>query len=176
MSYVIDFIKTKKLDFDNVYNLLEGTVNPTSEIFIGTELMNKIVQEIEELGFEFEMFKSETEDHCELNFSTYQVAMFNTEIAISLPYWDSNINEGTNKEIKQIINILLENGFSGFDSQTEEFITEAYQFKSIFSEAQTHVNQNENSHPSVDYSLYLGLGIGLVLLCVIIWKTINKKR
>ena len=177
MSYSIDFIKTKNLNFDNIYDLLETTdPNPENEIFIEKELMNKIITELKEIGLEFEICEGKDRDYFELNFPTYQVSMFNSEIAISIPYWDQNSNEGISMEVKQITNTLIENGFTGFDSQTEEFITEQYEFQTAFTESKTVVDNHMNSvtqSKSGNTWIYLGVGLGILIIGIVIWRIIK---
>lgn len=177
MSYSIDFIKTKKLNFDNVYDLLETTdPNPQNEIFIDKELMNKIITELKQLGLNFETFEGNDRDYYELNFDTYQVSMFNSEIAISIPYWDENSSDGINIEIKQITNVLIDNGFTGFDSQTEEFITEKYEFQTAFTESKTVVDNHlnpENQQQKGNTLMFWGIGLGILIIGFIIWKMIK---
>ena len=177
MSYSIDFIRTKNLNFDNVYELLETTdPSPENEIFIDKGLMNKIITELKELGLEFEIFEGKDRDYFELNFPTYQVSMFNSEIAISIPYWDENSNEGINKELKLITNILIENGFTGFDSQTEEFISQQYEFQTAFTESKTVVDNHINSmtqNESGNTWIYLGIGLGILIIGIVILRMIK---
>ena len=142
MSYSLDFIKTTTLNFDNVYELLENTdPNPEEDIYINRDLKDKIIAELKEIGLEFEVEDISQKDYYELNFPSYQVSLFNSEICISLPYWDENSKDAINKEVKQIINILLKNGFLGFDTQTEQFLTESYEIQGSFSKIQTFINR-----------------------------------
>ncbi len=178
MSYDLAFIKTKNLNFDNVYDLLETTEpDPENEIFIDKGLMNKIISEIKSLGLDFEIFEGKNRDYYELNFPSYQVSMFNSEIAISLPYWDENENKNINSEIEQITNILLSNGFTGFDSQTEEFISVPFEVQSTFVESKNVIDNHMNlESPGHKYSatMYVGIIIGVLIIGVLIWKVLTK--
>lgn len=171
MSQDITFIRTQNLDLENVYRFLETEVTQDDEHFVSKDLMNKLIVEIKELGFDFEVFDYKNEDGCELNFATYQVAMYNSEITISVPYWDENSSEKIDKEIKQITNVLIENGFSGFDSQTEEFITQKYQFKTAFTESKTVVdNHLILKKEKGNTTMYIGVSLCVLLIGYLVWK------
>jgi len=177
MSYDIYFIKKKDLNTDNVYDILE-TTEPKSdnEIFISKDFMITLIEQIKSEKLEFEIFEGKNEDYFELNFPTYQLSMFNSQIAISLPYWDENSNDGINKEIKQITKVLLNNELKGFDPQTEEFITVPYKFQKSFTETKTVVDNHINSETQSQNGnnlMYLGIGLGVVILGLIIWKMIK---
>ena len=102
--------------------------------------------------------------------------MFNSQVAISLPYWDENSNDGVNKEIKQITNVLLSNDLKGFDPQTEGFITEQYEFQKTFTETKTVVAnhmKSETQGQNGNNLLYAGVGLGVLILGFLIWKMIK---
>src|SRR5690606_4945909 len=114
------------------------------------------------------------EDYLELNFPTYQVSMFDSQFAISVPYWDSNSDDAINNEIKIITNTLLDNGFTGYDPQTEEFIVTKYEFKKNFSESKTVVDKTLNNQPDNSSNLkYIGIGIAIIIVGIIIWKLLK---
>ena len=165
------------MNSDNVYDILEMTEpNSDNEIFISKDLMKSIIEQLKSEGLEFETFEGKDEDYFELNFPTYQLSMLNSQVAISLPYWDENSNDGVNKEIKQITNMLLSNDLKGFDPQTEEFITEPYEFQKAFTETKTAVDNHINSETQTQNGnnlMYLGIGLGVLILGLIIWKMIK---
>lgn len=177
MSYDIAFIKTKNLNIDNVYDLLEATEpSPEHEIYIDNDLMNKLILDIKNIGIKFEIFEGKNRDHFELNFPTYSVSIFRSEVAISVPYWDENSDTDVNLEIKRITNILLENGFTGFDSQTGEFITEPYSFQSTFTESKSIVDTHfkNSSATNNNYIKYFGFLIGVIVVGYLIWRYLIK--
>ena len=177
MSYDIYFIKKKDLDSENVYDILETTEpNPDNEIYISKDFMKSLIEELKSEGLEFVIFEGKDEDYFELNFPTYQLSMFNSQLAISLPYWDENSSEGINKEIKQITNVFLKNDFTGFDPQTEEFITEPYEIEKTFTEAKSVVDnhlKSESQQSSGNNLMYLGIGLGVLIIGLIVWKLIK---
>ena len=178
MSYDLYFVRKKDLNPQNVNDILETTEpNPDNEIFISKTLMKSITEELRSDGFKFEIFKGQDEDYFELNFPTYQIAMFNSQIVISMPYWDENSSEDVNKEIKKITNVLLKNDLKGFDPQTEEFITEPYEFENTFSQTKTFTENHSVPKPEQsngENMIYWGVGLGLVIVGLIIWKLFNK--
>ena len=126
MSYDIYFTKMKDLNLENIYSSLSATPTASDDFFISKNLMRKLKSILNKKGLRFELFESETEDVIELTFEkTYQLSMFNSQIAISLPFFYSpKADYEINKEVKIITDVLIENGFSGFDAQTEKFIHE----------------------------------------------------
>lgn len=177
MSYDIYFIKKKDLNSENIYDILETTEpKPNDEIYISKDFMKSLIAEMKSEGLEFEIFEGKEEDYFELNFPTYQLSMFNSQIAVSLPYWDENSSDGINKEIKQISNVFLENGFTGFDPQTETFITEPYEFQNTFTETETVVNnhlKSESQQSNGNTLMYLGIGLVVLIIGFLIWKMIR---
>jgi hypothetical protein len=180
VSYELYFIKKKNLNPENANSILESTEpSESDDFFVSKDLMLKLKSELKEKGLNFEIFKSKTEDYVELNFPTYQISMFNSQIAISLPYWDSNSDDGINKEIKIITNVLIENGFTGFDPQTEEIISKKYEFQKTFTETKTvvdeHLNANKNLNSDNSNSIkIIGIILGIVLIGIVIWKLIKR--
>ncbi|MBK7668783.1 MAG: hypothetical protein IPJ32_16475 [Sphingobacteriaceae bacterium] len=173
MSYDIYFIKSKALSVDNVDNILESEVKSSDEHYISKELMISIKNSLSSQGLKFEAFEQADKNYIELNFQTYQVSMFDSQIAISVPYWDSNKNDGINKEIKLITNVLLDNGFTGYDQQTGEFITTKYQFQKSFSESKTVVDSSLKEKSESKTLTYLGIGLGLVLVVFLVWRMLK---
>lgn len=177
MSYDIYFIKKKDLNTENVYDVLETTEpKPDNEIYISKDFMKSLIEQLKSEGLEFEIFEGKDEDYFELNFPTYQLSMFNSQLAISLPYWDENSSEGINKEIKQITNVFLKNDFTGFDPQTEEFITEPYEFQKAFTETKSVVDdhlKSESQQSSGNNLMYFGIGLGILIIGLIVWKMIK---
>jgi len=174
MSYKIYFINKKDLNSENVYNILEVTEpNPKNEIYISKYFMKSLIEQLKSKGLEFKIFQDKDEDYFELNFPNYQLSMFNSQIVISLPYWNENSNEGINKEIKQITNVFLKNDFIGFDPQTEEFISEPFEFQKTFTETKTIVDNHlktEIQPSSGKNTVYLGIGLGMLIIVIIVWK------
>jgi hypothetical protein len=177
MSYDIYFIKKKDLNTENVYDVLETTEpKPDNEIYISKDFMKSLIEQLKSEGLEFEIFEGKDEDYFELNFPTYQLSMFNSQLAVSLPYWDENSSEGINKEIKQITNIFLKNDLTGFDPQTEEFITEPYEFQKTFTETKSVVDnhlKSESQQSTGNNLMYLGIGLGILIIGLIVWKMIK---
>ncbi|MFN3194406.1 MAG: hypothetical protein ACE364_00475 [Chlorobiota bacterium] len=177
MSYDIYFLKKKDLNLDNVYDIMQTSEpKPDNEIFISKDLMKSLIKQLKSEGLVFEIFEGKNEDYFELNFSTYQLSMFNSQIAISLPFWDENSNDAVNKEVKQLTNVLLSNDLKGFDPQTEEFITEPYEFHMTFTDTKKVVDNylNSKSHVRSGNSLmYLGVVLVILILGLLIWKLLK---
>lgn len=175
MSYAIYFIKKKDLSLENIGSVLETTdPKPDNEIFLSKDFNKSLIGALESLGLKFETFEGK---HFELNFPSYQVSMFDSQIAISLPYWDANAAYTINQEVKQISNVFLTNGLTGFDPQTGEFILEEYEVQPAFVETKTSIEKHlklPSQQQSSNSLKYLGLGLGIILLSFFIWKMINR--
>jgi hypothetical protein len=174
MSYDIYFIKRKDLTSNNIETILESDVSKNDQHFVGKQIMIEIKDKLIQQGLKFEVFEKTDEDYLELNFPTYQVSMFNSQFAISVPYWDSNSNDGINNEIKIITNTLLDNGFTGYDPQTEEFIVAKYEYKKSFTESKTVVDKTLNTQTENSFNYkYVGIGIAILVIGIVIWKLIK---
>jgi hypothetical protein len=178
MSYDIYFVKKKNLTHENVWDVLEILEpTPDNEIYISKDLMISIVDTLQAKGLKFEIFERDDEDYLELNFPSYQVSMFNSQIVILLPYWDENGEDGIDKEVKLITNVLLDNDLQGFDPQTEEFITERYEFKETFTETKSVVDEHFSTQPETKNGNNLtqvGFGLGVLIIGFVIWKMLSK--
>jgi hypothetical protein len=174
MSYDIYFIKRKDLTSKNIETILESDALKTDKHFVSKQQMIELKDILIQQGLKFEVFEKPNEDYLELNFPTYQVRMFNNQFAISIPYWDSNSNDGINNEIKIITNTLLDNGFTGYDPQTEKFIVAKYEFKKTFSETKSVVDKTLSNKPENNFNYkYVGIGIAILVIGIIIWKLIK---
>ena len=159
---------------DNIETILESDALETDKHFVSRQQMMALKDELLQQGLKFEVFENPGEAYLELNFPTYQVSMFNSQIVVSVPYWDSNVHDGIHAEIKSIANTLLDNGFTGYDPQTEEFIVSKYAFQQRFTESKTVVDKTLNPQADVkpNYA-YVGLGIAVIVIGIIIWKLLR---
>ena len=68
----------------------------------------------------------------------------------------------------------MDNGFTGYDPQTEEFIVTKYEFKKNFSESKTVVDKTLKNHTdnNLNYK-YIGVGIAVIIIGIIIWKLLK---
>lgn len=174
MSYDIYFIKRKDLTSNNIETILESDVSKNDQHFISKKIMLEIKDKLIKQGLKFEVFEKTDQDYLELNFPTYQITMFNGQFAISVPYWDSNSDDGINNEIKIITNTLLDNGFTGYDPQTGEFIVTKYEFKKNFSESKAVVDKTLKIHTDNNVSYkYIGIGVAVIVIGIIIWRLLK---
>ena len=174
MSYDIYFIKRKDLNKKNIQKLLENDAQKTDIHFVSKKEMIEIKDLLLKKGLKFEVFEEKEEDYTELNFPTYQIMMFNNQFAFSLPYWDQNSSEGINNEIKEITNLLIERGFTGYDPQTEKFIKTKYEISDSFKTTKTTIYKNVNKEGTNKMDLsYVGILIAIVVIAMIIRKIIR---
>ncbi len=142
MSYDLYFVKSKKLTLENVDEFLADDASESDEHFISKALMKEIRETLENNGLSFKTCEGEAGDSWELNFETYQVSMFHSQIAISLPYWDINSSDTIGNEVKLISKGLFEKGFTGCDPQTSKFYTDL----AAFSTEVNQINEQVNEH------------------------------
>jgi hypothetical protein len=175
MSYDIYFIKRNDLTSKNIETILESDALKTDKHFVSKQKMLELKDKLIQQGLKFEVFEKPNEEYVELNFPTYQVCMFNNQFVISVPYWDSNNNDGINNEIKIITNTFLDNGFTGYDPQTEEFIVSKYEVEKTFTESKSVVDKTLNTQTENFNYTYVGIGIGIAILIIgiIIWKLVK---
>lgn len=182
MSYDITFIrKSDSVTLDNINSILEDTdVESTDFDFLSLEFKNELIKQLKDEGLKFEIFQAKegtSSNYFELNFPTYQVVLFDNQISISVPYWDDNTSEQVNKEVKAISNILLDNGFIGYDPQIGKLITEKFDFKDNFTASQEmvkgHLNQENNESVSTPQVAIIFL---IVVVAFLLFKAMKLFR
>ncbi|MEQ1605504.1 MAG: hypothetical protein ABL999_11615 [Pyrinomonadaceae bacterium] len=172
MSYDIYFIKSDGLSSENIDEYLETEVSDTDQHFISKALMNEVKVELAANGLSFETFEGKQDDYVELNLETYQISMSNSQIAVSLPYWDINSSDAIDIEVKLISKVLIERGFTGYDPQTGKCFTEPTTFLTEFS--RTNENVKEHFPPQVsnektsEFWRLIKLGVIFVLAFLLI--------
>lgn len=173
MSYDLSFIYKTKIDLNNVWDILETNVSETDEHYISAELRKQLSHDLQELG-RFEVFQSD--EHLELTSETCQISIFESAVSLSIPYWDVNESSHVSNEIKEITNLLIDHDFTGFDAQTEQFITEKYVVKDSFTQSKEIVDEGllPNTDKSHNKKTYTYIGIGFILLVLFIWVRMKK--
>ncbi|MGQ0541769.1 MAG: hypothetical protein ACT4O9_07960 [Blastocatellia bacterium] len=172
MSYDLYFIKSKRLSSENIDEFLEEEAAEDDEHFISNALKNEIRVTLKDNGLVFETFEGKEDDYLELNFESYQISMFNSQIAVSLPYWDVNSSDVIGNEIQLISKALFEKGFTGYDPQTSKFFVEAACFSAQFDQSNKRVNEYfspdlNSKEPSRSWRL-VKFGIGFFVLVLLI--------
>lgn len=142
MSYDIYYFRSSHVSAENVDDFLEADVAESDPNFISRSLMQEIKKDLENHGLVFETFEKEDEDYLELNFDTYQICISNSEIFVSLPYWHENGDADVQSQLKQISQLLIEKGFSGYDPQSERTFSDPNDFSTDFAS----VNEKVHDH------------------------------
>ena len=174
MSYDIYFIKRKDLTSQNIEIILESGALKTDKHYVSKQQMLEIKDKLIQQGLKFEVFEKQDEEYLELNFPSCQVSMFNNQFAISIPYWDNKHDDGINHEVKIITNTLLDNGFTGYDPQTEEFIVSKHAFRKTFTESKNGAENTRSVRTENNFNYtYVGIGIAIPILGIIIWKILK---
>ncbi len=172
MSYDIDFIKSNKISAENVDEYLQTEASDTDHHFISKELMNEIKVDLADRGLRFETFEGQEYDYLELNFETYQICMFNSQIAVSLAYGNVNSKSAIEKEIELISKVLIDKGFTGYDPQTGEFFSAkkafATDFVSVNKRVSEHFSPTVSSEKKSEVWRLLKLGLFFVLAAFLI--------
>lgn len=178
MSYDIYFIKKKGISAEEIDVLLEAEVKSTDDHYVSKELMINIYQKLSQEGLKFELFESHDSDgdYYKLNFPTYQVCIFNSMIAVSLPYWDENSESAIDEEVQTITSVLTEFGFLTYDPQTNEVSEGSKRVTQNFTETKERVEQRINDHVerTNHTASYLWIGIGILLIGFILWRVMKK--
>lgn len=182
MSYEVTFIKNRvNLSLKNIGHILEDTdAKETDFDFFPLKFRESLISVLKDEGLEFDVFKSGKEvtgSYFELNFPTYQVYFFDTQISIVVPYWDENTSKKIDNEIKIISNVLLVNDLVGYDSQTDEIITEQYSLDSNFITSKSVVDNSHdkkcNNHTSYNFHWWI---LGVFVFAIILIKAIKFFR
>lgn len=181
MSYDIYFVQGRELSVEDVNEILESETVEGEEHFISKALMHEVKDALLDEGLSFETFEGKEDDYLELNFETYQISMSNSEIAISLPYWDINGSDTINNEVNVVSTTLINKGFIGYDPQTEKLFDEPKGFSTDFGQVNEKVNEYFSPEPSSKKHsegwrlIKLGLiFVGVVLLIRLIASLIGK--
>ena len=172
MSYDIYFIHKQELNHENIEEILEGEVTEEDDYFIPREMMIDLERIFKEKGLQFEITADRDEEKIELTFPAFQISIFNSQVAISLPYWDENTEETADRDINIVISTLLEKEFTGYDPQREEFITATYNLQNSVSEAKSVVDNHPrliNKKVRIKY-LLLAIAFGAMAIAGLIWR------
>ena len=137
MSYDIYLIKKKNLQIEEVDEYLTSDVTEADDHYISKELMKKIKLKLENEGLEFEV--SEDEDSMEFNFPSFQVSLYISQAAISLPYWDENKTDKVGNIVEKIIKTFEGFDMKAYDPQAELIYDDDFYFMDAFSVTQDFV-------------------------------------
>lgn len=119
MSYTIYFLKHTGLNEENVDAILEATATPQDQHFISPQEQIIIKEQLTQSGLPCTVFENLEKGHIEINYSVFQVMIFNGSIVLDFPFGieDDEINE----QIDLVANTLISNGYIGYDPQTGDF-------------------------------------------------------
>jgi hypothetical protein len=172
MSYDIYFVKSDKLSSENIDEFLESEASAKDQHFISKALMHEIQADLAGKGLSFETFEGKQDDYVELNLETYQISMFNSQIAVSLPYWDINSSDAIDNEVNLISKVLREKGFTGYDPQTSKFFKETPTFLTTFGQmngkVKEHFSPEVGSEKKSETWRLIKLGVIFVLAALLI--------
>ena len=168
MSYGVSFIKGDRITSEIVEEMLAFEASPQDEHFISKALKDEVKIALKERGLRFEVFEESKEGYVELNFETYQISMFDSEISISLPYWDENSSSKIKDELQEIARILIEKGFTGYNVQTGVLFKEPKLILSDFErtskDVTEYLSQNARNGKQNDPLRFLKVGVVFVLI------------
>lgn len=127
MSYDLTFYNKKNMTTEEVEEFFE---NEKIVEEIDSKKKLKIIDELKKENLQFEIENSEND--IEINFETFQLSIFNNKISLSIPYWEENSSEKVINEINTICSVLLKNGMTGYDSQSEIVFEEEFDFGEMY--------------------------------------------
>lgn len=132
MSYDIHFIKKKDITVQQSLDFLEQ--QKVSKEFQFSEAETKtMISEIVEMNQHKEM--KTVKDCTEIDFDSFQVSLYKSQLTISIPYWKENLAQKNIVLVNCVIDIFIENNCVGLDSQVEKFIDDDYSFKTSFAQS-----------------------------------------
>ncbi|MFT7613114.1 MAG: hypothetical protein ACI9J3_002084 [Parvicellaceae bacterium] len=144
MSYDIYFINDKTLKAEEISSALELEVAEGDQLFISKELMLQIQESMISKGLKFEVFES-ADGSLEWNFASFQVSVFDSMGAISVPYWNANESDSIQIQVALVKDAFFDNGLIGFDPQTEEIFTTSVAYSTEFSTTMSWINKSNKN-------------------------------
>lgn len=173
MSYDIYFIKSKNLNTDNIDELLEGEVAENDIHFISQDEMGALVDEIFELGIDYETIEGDSADfYIELDFGKFSLSIFNSQAGLTVPYWNELAEEKYATQIESIARVFLKRGYSIYDPQAEEISAEDYKFLESFRQNLNVVMENAGKlkdNKANSWLIYI-VAVVLIALLFAVWK------
>ncbi|PKA10498.1 hypothetical protein CH372_19080 [Leptospira meyeri] len=174
MTYDVTFIKInqKKIDADDFIEIVERLTLEESKIFNKSEketIANLILNKIPDLEKKYEKDTIILESKIKNCF--FDLAIYDSQISFSAPYWQSNDSSCIDEKFGIISNILVHNfKLTGYDSQTDRFIQEGSitllkQYESGVEISKKIDGKNDSNH----LILYGFIGIVFTFSVVIIY-------
>ncbi len=173
MSYDIHFIKTPVLTAAEVEDLLESDLDESDGHFISWESMQEITQKLRETGVLFELFESPEKEYLELNFESFQLGMFRNELALSVPFWEVNESGETGRQLQKVISTLIRCGFTAYDPQLEELITNEFELGTLFHEVRTATQHHATDTSWQPDLKYICLALAIVIIVITAWNLLT---
>lgn len=157
MAYELFFINKENLAKDEAEKILKAKGSEADDFFISKELMIEIKSALKAKGLSFQSENQGNE--MEFNFPTFQVALFNNLIVLSIPHWKGNHSDEVSDTIEDICETLDEFGMSIYDPKSATVESEDFDFAESFNKT--------DSDPSSQLSGKFVLT--LVIISVLIW-------
>ncbi|MCW7490888.1 hypothetical protein [Leptospira meyeri] len=179
MSYDVTFIKVnkRKIDADEFIEIVEKLTLEESKIFNKSEkntIANHILSKIPDLQKRNEKDTIILESKIKNCF--FDLAIYDSQISFSAPYWQSNDSFCIDQNFKLISNILVNNfELTGYDPQTDKLIqnesnTLLNKYVSGVEISKSISGKNEGNF----LNLYGFFGIGITLIVVIIYAIYKR--
>jgi hypothetical protein len=174
MSYDIYFIKSKDLIQGNLEDFLVGEVSPDDKHYISKEMMSKLKDSIAELGNNFELIENQDENFIEMKFESFEVSIFSSQVVISIPYWIEELDESITSQIEVISQLFIDNGFTGYDQQTDVIFSGDNKFHDSFTQNQSEVKVSLDEFTASKKNSWImyAIGIFVITLIFVLWKLI----
>ncbi len=127
MGYGISFVRFEGLNESNVEEVFaDELLSEHPEQYLSLEFRESLMLSLRSHGLRFEAHYYDQTDSLELDFGTFDLRLYSTQIGLSIPYWDSNNEKSVMIIISQIISIIVDFGLVGHDPQCDEFIRDTH--------------------------------------------------
>lgn len=122
MSSHFTFIKNADFAYAGASLNGESKLSDYQRGSISTIERNSLAKQLRSLGIPFNF--TESESHIKLSSTFYQVGINEDQVSVEAPYQDENRDSPLDAEIGEIMKVLMGFKLKGFDTDTEEEVTE----------------------------------------------------
>lgn len=169
MSYNLLFLQGQEMNKDNIRRFISSSESQKGAIDFN--VINKLEQDLSDNGYQYETISSKDQGMIELLFPSYNMSILKSKIAVSVPYLENDTTESIREDLLNIIRTLKKNGFTGYDLQTGDLVTEHYDIITSYNKMKHKMKIRLHKEMSNLYFFYLFLLGGITLsLGLLYWK------
>lgn len=130
MSYDIFFVKDRNLSKEQMESFLDSDIESDHPQYITPSDHTLLESELENSGLDFD--RSEYEGSISFDFPSFQIGVFDNQIALNIPYWEINSNPQIQKKVQAVYQIILQNGYQSFDPQLDALVDDKHDIAASF--------------------------------------------